>query len=159
MVGMSIGMVTFSRSAQGRHQNRWVKPLVWWAVLLTVIAALSLYLLAPLLIPLVYGAEFQESVRIIQILVFGAAFVSMSEVLGGLLRGRGRPGTVAIAEVAGGFATVLGIILFGTSRIDYVAYSAVAGFALTLIIEIVVLAMGRFPSESDPSLAHGDATS
>ena len=46
MVGMSIGMVTFSRSAQGRHQNRWVKPLIWWAVLLTVIAALSLYLLA-----------------------------------------------------------------------------------------------------------------
>jgi O-antigen/teichoic acid export membrane protein len=135
-------MVAFSRSAQGGRERRVLRALVLWGGLLTAVAAAVLFVAAPTLIPMVYGDEFNDSVPLVRILVFGGAAVSIGQILAGILRGRGKPGSVAIAEAAGAAATVLGILVLGTDRIEYVAYSAITGFILTVALESAVLVRG-----------------
>jgi O-antigen/teichoic acid export membrane protein len=144
VVGISVGMVAFSRSAQRSRDEHVLRSLMWSGGLLTVLVAGSLFLFAPVLIPLVYGSAFDAAVPLVRVLAFGGAAISMSQITAGVLKGCGRPGTVAIAEGLGAAVTVLGILIFGTTNIRNVAYSAVAGFLVTLVIQGVSIRLNRF---------------
>lgn len=68
--------------------------------------AVAATLLAPLLIPVVFGEDFQPAVRPAQILVAAQAFRALAYVLADVARGLGRPGLPSMAEAAGVAATV-----------------------------------------------------
>jgi enterobacterial common antigen flippase len=68
--------------------------------------ALAAALLAPYVIPAVFGGDFRAAVPAAQILVAAQAFRALAYVLADIARGLGRPGLPSMAETAGVTATV-----------------------------------------------------
>lgn len=92
---------------------------------------------APVMVPLVFGDDFQPAVVLVAILSLGALFLGLSSVLGGALQGHGRPQDAARPQVLGLVITVVGLAFLlgplgaiGAAIVSVVAYAAV--FAGTL---------------------------
>jgi O-antigen/teichoic acid export membrane protein len=100
------------------------------AVALAIVVPLALS--ASWLVPWVFGPEYREAVPLIWILAPGGVFLAVNAVLGDLLRGRGRPLTVAWAQGAGAVVTVAGLVLllpvFG---VHGAAAASTASYAVT----------------------------
>lgn len=102
-VAQSVGMVAYPAVA-ARTDEAAARRSMWaffWAT-----AAMGLAIVVPLLlaagwlVPLFFGDDFRDAVRVTQILLPGALFVSVRRVLGDGLKGRGRPTAGTVAEVA-----------------------------------------------------------
>lgn len=102
-------------------------------------AAAVLGLLAPLLVRVVYGTEFDESVLPLRILLPGSVLYAAALVLGSGLASLDRPLTAGLAQVPGLVITLVGLPLFlrsggvvAAAAVSAVAYSAVFVTALLL---------------------------
>jgi O-antigen/teichoic acid export membrane protein len=91
-----------------RHAVQPVLRLTLWGIGLVSIA---LAILAPLVIPLLFGARFAESVPLAQILTLGTPFLAGNAVLTSAFVGDGRPGETAVAETLAAAFTVPALIL------------------------------------------------
>jgi len=80
-------------------------------VSLLALACAGLALLAPLLIPLLYGPSFAPSILPAEILILATFFAGIGQVWAAALRGLGRPAAVSIAEVISLGVTVAGLWL------------------------------------------------
>ncbi|MGH3401398.1 MAG: lipopolysaccharide biosynthesis protein [Streptosporangiaceae bacterium] len=111
----AIGNVAFPRLAAQRAVTGKTERLQWMAVIGS--ALIAAMLLAPLaavawwLVPLIYGPGYQGAVPLLWILTPGAVFLACGQVVGDLLRGRGRPSVVAWAQ---GLAAVFTVLLLLT---------------------------------------------
>ncbi len=75
--------------------------------------AVVLAALGPVVIPRVYGRDFEQSALIATILLAGAPFRAMADVLQAGAKGSGRPGAVFFSEaiaVVAGIATALALV-------------------------------------------------
>lgn len=106
---------------------------------LTLAAAAGLALIAPVVMPMLFGAEFERSVLQLQILVVGAGGILALKLLGNALTAQQRPG-LATAGAAAAFATTLALdailipLLGGTGAAIASAGSYLAGGLATAII-------------------------
>lgn len=64
---------------------------------------------SPWVIPFIYGPQFTESVHLMWWCLPGVVLISVGLVAAAILRGRGQPGRVAVAQVAG--LGVIGVLL------------------------------------------------
>lgn len=148
-VAQSVGMVVYP-SVASRADETSARRSVWaffWAT-----GAMSVAIVAPLLlaagrlVPLFFGDEFWDAVRVTQILLPGMLFSGMGRVLSDALKGRGHPAAGTLAEVTTWLwlAPALGVAvpLWG---VNGVAVSMSSSYAVSLGVLLALAA------------AHGEA--
>jgi O-antigen/teichoic acid export membrane protein len=127
----AIGNVAFPRLTAQRIVSDASQRLQRLAVLASAGLAAGmltpLALLAPWLVPFVFGSEYRGAVPLLWILTPGAIFLACGQVVGDLLRGLNRPMVVAWAQ---GFAAVFTVVLL----IVLVPEIGVAGAAIASTI-------------------------
>jgi O-antigen/teichoic acid export membrane protein len=94
----ALGVVVFSRSANvgkssadRREFTQKIAKLLRVTLAISIVAAIFLAAIAPILIPLLYGDAFQPSVRVLQLLIPGVVILTIFKVLNMDLAGKGRP--------------------------------------------------------------------
>lgn len=93
-VPFAISIVLFSRTANLEDQNKITSQTITLArqsVILIIILSAIAIILAPHLIPLVFGNEFIESVQILNLILPGVIILVVFRVLSGQLAGIGKP--------------------------------------------------------------------
>ena len=137
----AIGNVAFPRLAAQRTvtaQGQWLQRA---AVLSS--AGMAVAILAPVVvssywvIPLVFGPAYRGAVPLLWILAPGGVFMASSQVAGDLLRGRDRPGLVAVAQgLASVFTVVLLIVLLPSMGVAAAAIASTVAYGVTLAVMI-----------------------
>jgi O-antigen/teichoic acid export membrane protein len=93
-IPFAIGIVLFSRTANLKDQNKLVSSSVTLArqsVVLILSFSVIIILLAPFLIPLVFGKGFSNSAVILNYILPGIVVMVVYRVLNGYLAGKGKP--------------------------------------------------------------------
>lgn len=91
---LAIGIVVFSRTANARDQAEMKETtgvLLRLSFLFSLLLAVAMFFLVPVLVPLIFGQAYHESIRIIQLILPGIIMVVMFRILSGHLAGLGRP--------------------------------------------------------------------
>ncbi|MBN9795625.1 hypothetical protein DMP17_44725 [Pseudonocardia sp. TMWB2A] len=93
----------------------------------------------PVLLPLLFGADFAHAVLPTQILLIGAVFSGVSIVLGAGLAGAGRPGLFSAAQAFGVVVTVVAMLLLAPryGGIGAAAASSIT-YAATALVTILI---------------------
>jgi O-antigen/teichoic acid export membrane protein len=137
----AIGYVAFPRLASQREVTDATRRLQRLAVVgsigLTAGMLLPLAVLAPWLVPLVFGPAYRGAVPLLWILAPGAVLLACGQVVGDLLRGRSHPGVVAWAQGLAAIFTV--VLLFALLPVVGVPGAAIAstvsyGIALAVML-------------------------
>lgn len=147
----AIGNVAFPRLASRRRVEGVARRMQWLGILGSgcVSAALlvPLDLVAPWLIPHVFGRGFAGAVPLLWILTPAGVFLACNQVTGDVLRGRKRPLVVARAEGLAALFTVILLVAFvpiagvyGAAVASAVAY----GVALVMMLQ----SLRNLPSDS-----------
>lgn len=98
----ALGLVLFSRAVRPDTDSAGIASAMTRTMLaLMLIAAVPLFIVAPLLIELVYGPEFADAGPALQILLPGVVAYSIVSLLASYVIARGAPGKAAAALVAG----------------------------------------------------------
>jgi O-antigen/teichoic acid export membrane protein len=149
----SLNWVFYPRFArdggsEAADRARWLIPR---AGALTLAGAVPLALIAGIIVPAVYGDDFQAAVVPAQILLLGLAAEGIAGVVTAFLYGRGRPGLNSLAMGAGlALTIVLDIILIpsygaiGAAWASTAAYLATTGM-LVASFRLVTRAPDRVP--------------
>lgn len=103
--------------------------------LATVIAACGV-VAAPLMVWILFGSDFSESVPMVQILLVGSIPFCAEQILGAGLLATGRPGRRSMSQMIAAFVTVIGLLVLapvlggvGAALTSLIAYSV--SFAIT----------------------------
>ncbi len=94
MVPFAISVVLFSRTANLTDQSKIVKSSITLArqsFILVLILSVLIIILAPYLVPLVFGDDFVQSARILTYILPGVVIMVIYRVLSGHLEGIGKP--------------------------------------------------------------------
>jgi O-antigen/teichoic acid export membrane protein len=140
-IAQSVGLVTYPRIAAESDRLMAVRSLTRHliAVLVTCgTAAIVLGTLCGVIIPIFFGREFVGAIPVTQLLLIASVPSSARRVLGDGLRGLGRPGVAAVAEIVTGTSLVVGLlvlvpILQIKGAAVAVAVSALCGVAVMLV--------------------------
>jgi O-antigen/teichoic acid export membrane protein len=98
-------------AAKAEDRRRAVAGTLAAVLLSATVLALALFLLAPVLVPRLYGAEYAAAVPYIRILLPGTVMWAMGAVAVNALQAAGRPGAASAAEICGLAITVPGLLL------------------------------------------------
>ena len=117
----------------GETLTTWYRRLLW----ATVAAGLTLWIVARVLLPLLFGEAFRASLPLVTILIPASCILGMNQLLATGFRGHGRPGTASRAELLGLVVTVplLLVLLprfgvYGAAVTSLCAYSSSAVYLL-----------------------------
>lgn len=126
----AVNTALLPRVAQeGAHA---VPRIVRVSVLILLVSVGGLAASAPVVVPLVFGDDFQPAVVLVEVLSLGALFFGISWVLGGALQGYGRPQDVVRPQVMGLAITIVGLAIvlkplgaLGAALVTVIAYATV----------------------------------
>ena len=93
-IPMAISIVVFSRTANVEEteiMNKHTGKLLRITFLLAIMVAATIFLTAPFIIPFVFGSDFYDSIRIIQVILPGIILIVIYRILSGHLAGLGKP--------------------------------------------------------------------
>jgi O-antigen/teichoic acid export membrane protein len=135
------GVGTFTLAAGSNSDATEARHLAKRSLLLTTLwlvpAAIALWFLSPVIIPLLFGTRFSPSIAPCRILIFGTCASGLSTVLGEAARSVNRPEIPSYAELAGLVATItlLAALLkpygpIGAAIASTVAYASTLAFNL-----------------------------
>ncbi len=134
----AIGPVLFPRisaTTDPAHQRETLlRVLRMNIIVVLVIVALQLFA-TPLLLPLLFGADYRAAVPAALLLVVAGGFSGLNLTLSNGLRGLGHPQTSLIAEVLGLVVTALGLLvllsplgILGAAAATLLAYASACGY-------------------------------
>jgi len=107
----ALGNVLFPRLAAMKRGGAVERRLVRSAVLTSSVIALVvvgiLTATAFITVPLIFGPEYDESVKLVWLLAPAGVLLASTQVASDLLRGRGQPGSVALAQGLGLVVTII----------------------------------------------------
>jgi O-antigen/teichoic acid export membrane protein len=134
----TINIVTFSYVSSSRTKSDQLDlfasslRISTWIILL---ANLGLLLATPVLLPLLYGPEFQAALGAAMILLIASGFYSFKLILSGGLRGLGYPEATAYAEILSLAATaVLLFVLLPPLGILGAAIASMLAYLLAVVV-------------------------
>ncbi|MFC2106847.1 flippase [Bacteroidota bacterium] len=93
-IPLAMGIIIFSRTSKSggsRETTLITLKLLRISVLLSLLASITAFFLAPFLIPLVFGEEFTPSVLILQWLLPGIILMVIFRLISGQIAGMGKP--------------------------------------------------------------------
>lgn len=106
-------------------------------------------LMAPVVVPRLFGSDFREAVVYLWLLAPGSVFLALNGVLDNLLQGRGRPLSTSVGEGVGAVLTIVLLVVL-TPRFGIrgaATASSVAYFGSTVILWSRLRAARAFPVE------------
>ncbi|NYG59809.1 O-antigen/teichoic acid export membrane protein [Nocardioides daedukensis] len=127
----AVGSVLFPRQARLGSPNRTLRRSVFLVSLATMLCMVPMILVAPFLLPLVFGDDFSASVSILWFLFPSLLALSANQVCGDLLRGMGKPQSVA-------WATWISLVVLVVLLFFLVPSSGIRGAAISTSIAQVV---------------------
>jgi O-antigen/teichoic acid export membrane protein len=153
----AIGNVAFPRLASRRHVDGLATRMQWLGILgsacLAAGALVPLDIVAPWLIPHVFGSGYAEVVPLLWLLTPAGVFLACNQVTGDMLRGRKRPQVVARAQgLAAVFTVILLVALLPVAGVYGAAIASAVAYGVALVV--MLLALRRLPSDS-PGPRHG----
>jgi O-antigen/teichoic acid export membrane protein len=146
----AIGNVAFPRLASRNRVDRLASQMQWMGILGTACAAAGLLvpldLVAPWLIPRVFGAGYAGAVPLLWVLTPAGVFLACNQVTGDVLRGRKRPLVVARAEgLAAVFTVILLVVLLPVAGVYGAAIASAVAYGVALVMMLVSLR--KLPSD------------
>jgi len=93
-IPIAISIVVFSRTANVEEteiMNKHTGKLLRITFLLAIMVATAIFITAPFIIPFVFGDDFYDSIRIIQLILPGIILIVIFRILSGHLSGLGKP--------------------------------------------------------------------
>lgn len=158
--GGAVAAVIFPRIAGGHIHV--LGPAFRVTVLFLALTQLSVALLVPFVLPVLFGASFEESIPLIFTLLPALLMTAVSPVLAHALAGSGYPGAGSVAQLIGLICTVVGLGISlptlgatGAAITSLVAASAVLGTLLRAIRRDLAIPLRDFLAlrKSDRDLA------
>lgn len=148
----AIGNVAFPRMAAmlklGNRARRLQRIAIGSSFAVASLMMVLIATTAAWTVPFLFGSGFSPAVSLVWILAPGGACLACGQVVGDLLRGRGRPLSVAVAHGVGAVVTVtLLFLLLPTYGVKGAAVASTFAYATTLVILLVAI------SRKDRSLA------
>lgn len=146
----AIGNVAFPRLATRQYLDGLARRMQWLGILAAGSAAAAtlvpLDLLAPSLIPHVFGPAFAGVTPLVWALTPAGVLLACSQVTGDMLRGRKRPLVVARAE---GMAAVFTVVLLLTLLPAVGVYGAAIASAVAygVALAVMLLSLHRLPAQ------------
>jgi len=140
----AVTNVVFPRASKGdlsgaARTSFEVKTLKY-ALIVSALVSMGLCLVAPSAVPLFFGEIYKPAVPLIWALALVMVARSLSQVVGALVRARGRPGSAAVAQVSG---LVAGLVVMIPTVSTFGSMGAVVGLgvgeAITVAISFVTL--------------------
>jgi O-antigen/teichoic acid export membrane protein len=147
----AIGNVAFPRLASRRNVNDLARRMQWLGILgtacATTAALVPLALVAPWLIPRVFGPGYVGVVPLLWSLTPAGVFLACNQVTGDILRGRKRPLVVARAEgLAAVFTVILLVALLPVVGVYGAAIASTVAYGVALVM--MLLSLRRLPSDT-----------
>jgi O-antigen/teichoic acid export membrane protein len=135
----AIGYVALPRLAAKRHMTAADRRLQRIAILgsigLSIALLVPLVVVAPWLVPLVFGSAYRGSVPLIWVLTPGSVFWSSGQVVGDLLQGRGHPAVGARAQcLAMPFTIGLMFALLPSLGVYAAAIASTVSYGVALVV-------------------------
>ncbi|MEJ7784693.1 MAG: oligosaccharide flippase family protein [Solirubrobacteraceae bacterium] len=126
----SVSLALMPRVAQEGGQS--VPRIVRVSTLVLVCGLAATALLAPLVVPLLFGSEFKDAVPLVMVLVLGSFCIGISLILGSALQGYGRPQDAMWPQLIGLLITIVGLAIaldplgaLGAAVVSVVSYATV----------------------------------
>jgi O-antigen/teichoic acid export membrane protein len=144
----NVLMPSLSRQAsEGRSPGAVGRRAVAWTAVLASLVAGVVVVLAPWVVPVLFGPGFDQVPRLSWLLVPATVLYATGRVAADVLRGMGRPGAAAAAEWAGLSVNIVAVpvavMLLGTPG---AALAPALGFSMALLIMFRGLAPTRHPA-------------
>jgi len=129
----AAGIVTFSHgSGQGIQEAKTTIGRSFRASLLwLLVCCTAIYIVAPILIRVVFGPAFEGSILACRILLPGAVAMGLNQVLYNGASALGKPGIPSVAEGISTVVTAVGLYLF-VPRYGYIGAAAISTVAYTI---------------------------
>jgi O-antigen/teichoic acid export membrane protein len=147
----AIGNVAFPRLASRRRVDglaarmQWLG--IWGSACLTAAALVPLDLVAPWLIPRVFGPGYAGVVPLLWILTPAGVFLACNQVTADMLRGRKRPQVVARAQgLAAVFTVILLVVLLPVAGVYGAAIASAVAYGVALAM--MLLSLRKLPADS-----------
>jgi len=146
----AIGNVAFPRLASRHRVDGVAGRMQWLGILGSACAAVGalvpLDLVAPWLIPHVFGPGYAGVVPLLWILTPAGVFLACNQVTGDVLRGRKRPLAVARAEgLAAVFTVILLVALLPVAGVYGAAIASTVAYGVALVM--MLLSLRRLPPD------------
>jgi O-antigen/teichoic acid export membrane protein len=153
----AIGNVAFPRLAARYHLDDTTRRMQWLGIAGSACAAIAflapLALVAPWLLPRVFGHGYAGAVPLLWILTPAGLFMACNQVTGDVLRGRKRPLAVARAEgLAAVFTVVLLVALLPIVGVYGAAIASTVAYGIALAM--MLLSLRRLEADR-PGPRHG----
>ena len=150
----AIGSVAFPRLASRRRVDGLAHRMQWLGILCSACVAagalVPLALVAPWLIPHVFGSGYADVVPLLWILTPAGVFLACNQVTADMLRGRKRPLVVARAEgLAAVFTVILLVALLPVVGVYGAAIASTVAYGVALAM--MLLSLRRLPPDSSGS--------
>jgi O-antigen/teichoic acid export membrane protein len=140
LISRSIGVIAFPQVARtGDSRAQEMRRFFVLSLAATGAVVVLLELAAGWIVPLFFGAEFEDAVLLTRILLVGSFFAGARRVLADITSGSGRPGITSIAELSSWVVIVpaLAVLapLFGVPGVAVATViSSFASFSLLLVL-------------------------
>lgn len=132
----ALGTVIFPYVAGADDRQKEIfGSLLRVSVVMVLALVAIMFILTPLIFPLLFGAAFNEAVPVALILVIASGFYNLKLVLSDALRGLGRPETIAYAELTSLIMTVVLLtVLLPVLGIYGAALTSIIAYVLSLAL-------------------------
>ena len=139
--GDALGLILIPKLVDAtKNRDQIIRRGLAGGLAVNVLVALVVLLATPVLLPLLYGLEFEPSIVYAQLLSAGAALSSMRVVIGDILRALGRPGSASAAEGISLVTTSLGLLfLVPVAGLSGAVFSVIIAYAISLIVQVSLL--------------------
>src|SRR5664280_28081 len=139
----AVGSVLFLHVSAERdtdRQGRMLAAALQGGALVAAASSVALMLLAPFLLPLVFGSRFAPSIPSALVLVPAGAVLAWAGITEEGLRGLGRPTIVLVAEGVGAVVTVATLpVLLTTYGIFGAAVASLVGYSTVAVVTVVAI--------------------
>jgi O-antigen/teichoic acid export membrane protein len=139
----AVGPIVFSKLARQddrKSQRQDMRLALRLSIALMLPATLGLFLLAPWITRLLYGAQFAQAGQLLRVLAPAAAFLGIGVSLSEVLRGAGKPIYATYGSLAGAVVTIGGLAwalprfgIWGAAWVSFVAYGVMMGVQAALL--------------------------
>lgn len=144
IIPRGIGFITLADSSNADHKGAWqvARRSLLHAALWLVPSCVCLWLLCPIIIPMLFGSRFAPSVLPCRILIPGSCAMGLTTVLFEAARGMNKPEIPGYAEAAGLVITgiLLAFLLKPYGPVGAALASTIA-YILTLALTLLLLTM------------------
>ncbi|MBV6760646.1 lipopolysaccharide biosynthesis protein [Rhodococcus opacus] len=138
IAGYTIGAAAFRTIASASDETRpqKISSVIRSTILCSGLLSIILALIAPMLIPLAFGAESSPAVLPTLVSLTGATSMTLNYVCGQLLVATGKGGLMTLAQISGIVASILMLFVFAQFGAIGASTAVGTGVALTTIVSL-----------------------